>query len=299
MTRSAHKTPIVCRRPRSRGGAFNAFTLVELLVVIGIIALLISVLLPALQKARRQADKLKCLAALKEIGNSYAMYATDNQGWWPVTRHVYYSPTRAVREKRWFDFIGKYLNGGRQVNWDGTGIANADQDTIVSIKDKGTLLWGCPEWNRVYYGTGSFSTVTIDSGLFPGYTQNIYTFAPRPTTSLMNGHKAWALIQNNPPTYETNPASDGWYYKAVEWRQAGQRALVFDNIHPLCSITPTFPNPFPVLPSGTTFTIDFNRHGRLKTGNKEHDKSMNMLYCDLHAETVSAHEAYRAILFHD
>jgi len=279
----------------------RGFTLVELLVVIGIIAVLISVLLPALSSARKQADKVKCLAALKEIGNAYGQYAVDNKGYWPVTRHVYRKnddPAGVVLEKRWHDFIGKYLNGGRPVNADGTNVANAEQDTIVSIKDKGTLLWGCPVWNRVYYGVaGSFATVTIDSGLFPGYTQNIYCFAPKASTTLVNGHRAWALIQNSPPTYYTDPKTDGWYYRASQWKQAGQRALIFDNIHPNCSITGTFPDPFPELPNGSAFTLDFNRHGKKKFGNAANSPSMNMLYADLHADTVSCREAYRAILF--
>ena len=58
----------------------NAFTLIELLVVIAVIALLMAVLLPALQRARNQARKVMCQSNLRQFGTVLRMYVEDNEG---------------------------------------------------------------------------------------------------------------------------------------------------------------------------------------------------------------------------
>jgi prepilin-type N-terminal cleavage/methylation domain-containing protein len=71
----------------------QAFTLVELLVVIGIIALLISILLPSLGKAREQAVRVQCASNMKSVGQALYMFANDNKGLLPMTQACIWGDT--------------------------------------------------------------------------------------------------------------------------------------------------------------------------------------------------------------
>ena len=114
-------------RPRRTVPAAG-FTLVELLVVIGIIALLIGILMPALTRARRSAIQVTCQSNLRQIGLAYHMYVNDNKGML-LPGELRWTTPAAPNYMFWYMALRPYVNKNLA--------ASGNENRAVA-------LWKCP-----------------------------------------------------------------------------------------------------------------------------------------------------------
>jgi len=145
-----------------RRHATGGFTLIELLVVIGIIALLIALLMPALNAARSQALTVRCQANLHDIGRAMQGYANDYGG--RVPRGYYYSPFYEQGYILWAEALAGYV--GHRVEVADLSIA---RDGVLAQEFRRIEVYQCPAFpndeSALDYVSSSWVTGTDDSPL--------------------------------------------------------------------------------------------------------------------------------------
>ena len=92
----------------------SGFTLIELLVVISIIAVLMSIMMPALSKVRAQATKTVCMTRMRSIGTAMVLYVTDNNDQLPTSASAGGAGSNLEIDRPYFSKIAAYLDEDSQ-----------------------------------------------------------------------------------------------------------------------------------------------------------------------------------------
>jgi prepilin-type processing-associated H-X9-DG protein/prepilin-type N-terminal cleavage/methylation domain-containing protein len=275
--------PDISKRP-ARAAACKGFTLVELLVVIGIIALLVAFLLPALKRAREAAQLTACLSNLRQIGTASMNFAAEHRGYlqfsgtlhngWPQNAGVQLTPA-GLRDES----MRKYAYG-----YDAGSLRPLPYPAAMAPY-LGTKKLTVDNWNTLY------TELADPTGL-----RKIFTCPSQDdphTDVFMVAADNWrnAPAFPVPSDYIVNEAVLGYPNATVVYNKMGNTAkirrssevvLMSDGLYGIWWTWELYP-----LTLAEAFNYDWRTPGEHDFfAFNRHNRRMNVLFVDGHAETV-------------
>ena len=251
----------------------TAFTLVELLVVIGIIAVLIGILLPTLGRAREAGKTAQCLSNLRQIGQAVQIYAIDSKGWL-VPAFVDTPSGGGPGAESWATILvnHKYLPAPKQET-----MANLNQDSSAHA---GNSVFACPSGVNIKHDSNN-ATGNDPDPVNPEDPYNQWFWRRKSTSTGIQIDHWYAANANDSPQQATNQLrwpmrslklvnattglmSGGPLTRITEIKKSAETALIVDGLRLL---------------DGQPGRISARHNGR---------KMTNVLLADGHCESLHA-----------